>query len=93
MIQDGNLLGFSLGLIWGIVNIYFLSSLLKNVIQEKKTILVFFTVLIKFPLLYYVGYLLLKSELWNPLAVVAGFSSLLLLIVSQILLRFSFRNA
>jgi len=71
------------GIIWGMVNLYFLSALVRLTLRpegaEKAAALVI--VLIKFPLLYFVGYLIMTSNFFNPLLLVAGFTINLLVIV------------
>lgn len=71
------------GIIWGMVNLYFLSALVRLTLRpegaEKAAALVI--ILIKFPVLYFVGYLIMTSHFFNPLLLVAGFTINLLVIV------------
>ncbi len=65
------------------VNLYFLSLLIRLTLRpegaDKAAALVF--VFIKFPLLYFVGYLMMISSFFNPLMLVIGFTVNLLVIV------------
>jgi len=71
------------GLIWGIVNLYFLSLLVRATIRpddvDKVGALVI--LFIKIPLLYLAGYFLVTSILFDPILLLIGFSVLLLVIV------------
>jgi len=71
------------GMIWGIVNLYFLAMLVRAIIKPgeidkvKALILIF----VKFPLLYFSGYLMIVSNYFLPLHLLAGFTSVLVIIV------------
>jgi len=71
------------GIVWGMVNLYFLSLLIRTTLKpegaDKAAALVI--VLIKFPLLYFVGYLLMTSSFFRPLLLVIGFTINLVVIV------------
>jgi len=71
------------GIVWGMVNLYFLSLLIRTTLKpegaDKAAALVI--VLIKFPLLYFVGYLLMTSSFFHPLLLVIGFTINLVVIV------------
>jgi len=76
-------LGFLLGAAWGIGNLYLLRALVGKVVSlgGRDTWAIVVLVLIKFPLLYGVGFLVL-SRPWYPVwAPVSGFSLSLLVIV------------
>ena len=70
-------------MIWGMINLYFLSLLIRSSIKtgeiEKGPVLVL--LLIKFPLLYISGYLMIVSDYFQPLLLLAGFTLVLLIIV------------
>jgi len=78
-------LGILLGCLWGVVNLHFLRSVVvcytKLSGRSKRQLLLL--LLLKFPLLYLVGYLLLKSSLFPVLSLVVGFT----LIFAVILLK------
>lgn len=71
------------GIIWGMVNLYFLSMLIRSTLRpegaDKMTALIL--LIIKFPLLYLSGYLMMVSNYFNPLLLVIGFTVNLLVIV------------
>ncbi|UCD64904.1 MAG: hypothetical protein JSW34_05595 [Candidatus Zixiibacteriota bacterium] len=76
-------LAFFSGGIWGMVNLIFLSSLIRTAIRPggaDTTRAVGFAV-IKFPLLYLAGYALLKVPRFEPLHLLAGFSVLFLVML------------
>jgi hypothetical protein len=71
--------GILAGAIWGCLNILFLTRLITEVfspgteIRKGKVILI---AVVKFPLLYAAGFLLLKIEYFPPVSLVIGFSLL-----------------
>jgi hypothetical protein len=71
------------GIIWGMVNLYFLALLIRSTLRpdgaDKAAALVL--IFVKFPLLYFSGYLMLVSEIFNPLLLLIGFTVSLLVIV------------
>ncbi len=70
------------GGVWGIVNLIFLSALVRSVIRVggiEKTALIR-AALIKFPLLYLSGYALLRVDVFNPIYLLIGFSGSLAVI-------------
>ena len=71
------------GIIWGMVNLYFLNLLVRSSLRpegaDKMTVLVL--LFIKVPLLYLSGYFLMTTEYFNPLLLLAGFTATLLVIV------------
>ena len=70
------------GLIWGIVNLYFLSLLIRTTLKpddvDKTSALVL--LFIKIPLLYLAGYFLMTTSYFNPILLVVGFTVILLVI-------------
>lgn len=70
------------GGVWGIVNLLFLSAIVRSVIRVggvEKTPLIR-AALIKFPLLYLAGYALLQVEAFGPVYLLAGFTTCLAVI-------------
>lgn len=71
------------GIIWGMVNLYFLALLIRATLRpngaDKAAALVL--ILIKFPLLYFSGYLMMVSDFFDPLLLLIGFTASLLVIV------------
>ncbi len=69
--------------IWSMINLMFLSALIRKVMRpeniDKMTVAVI--ALIKFPLLYVAGYFLLKVEFFEPLPLIIGFSSVILVMM------------
>jgi hypothetical protein len=70
------------GIIWGMVNLYFLSLLIRATIRpegpDKISALVL--LFIKFPLLYVSGYLMVVSEYFDAILLLIGFTAVLLVI-------------
>ena len=71
------------GLVWGMVNLYFLEKLIRSALRpdgvDKTTALV--VMFIKFPLLYASGYFMVVSDYFNPILLLIGFSVVLLVMV------------
>ncbi len=69
-------LGILTGTAWGCINIYFLKKLLEELLKiGSRNGLKFYTMIgIKFPLLYLMGYGILKWNLFPLLTLVLGFS-------------------
>jgi hypothetical protein len=71
------------GIIWGMVNLYFLALLIRSTMRpqgaDKAAALIL--LLIKFPLLYLSGYLMMVSQYFEPLLLLIGFTMSLLVIV------------
>lgn len=81
------------GGVWGMLNLIFISALVREAIQAgtvDKGKVVGLAV-IKFPLLYGSLYGLLKVAAFDPLYIFAGFSSILTIIVLKIVGRSLFR--
>ena len=69
-------LGFLIGVVWSLVNLYFLRGLVKEVItpsDTRKDIAIILG-LIKFPVLYVIGYFVIASDYFSLYALLAGFS-------------------
>jgi len=71
------------GLIWGMVNLYFLSLLIRATLRPDNVdkITALFLLFVKIPLLYLTGYFMMTSSFFNPILLLIGFSLLLLVIV------------
>ena len=71
------------GMIWGMVNLYFLAMLVRATIipgeidKVRAGVLLF----VKVPLLYFSGYMMIVSDYFLPLHLLAGFSAVLVIIV------------
>lgn len=76
-----DVLGICLGITWGLLNLYFIKQLLQSVlIPNKRNFLkIFVFILIKFPLLYFLGYGLLLIPYFSPWSLLIGFSLILIL--------------
>lgn len=72
-VQEINAVAPFIGTLWGITNLYFISQLAKTILITKNYFLTSLLLMIKFPLLYFIGYCLLNAEIWNPWLVAAGF--------------------
>lgn len=63
------------GVAWSLVNLYFISLLVRGVLSEDRNISrIILTMVVKFPALYLVGLILLRSEFLPVLWIVAGFT-------------------
>jgi hypothetical protein len=71
------------GGVWGLVNLIFVSALIRAAIQtgEVDKMKTLGLVIIKFPLLYGAGYFLTQVPQFDPLYLLAGFTSLFVIIV------------
>lgn len=67
---------FLLGLGWGCLNLFFIKHLTQNILLSKQRnfLKIGFLLTVKFPILYFFGYLLLKSAYFSSFHVVLGLS-------------------
>lgn len=82
-------LAFLSGGIWGMVNLIFITGLIRATIRPGgvDTPKAVGLAIVKFPLLYGAGYFLLKVPQFEPLHILAGFSLLLIVIVLKVVGR------
>jgi len=73
-------LGFLTGAAWSSVNFLLLVNILKIAILHKPKTKLFLILLIKFPLLYLIGFWLLISGFFPPLSLLAGLTFVLLIV-------------
>ncbi len=69
--------GILVGTIWGCLNLYFLANLVTEVFSPGKEVRkgkIILIVLVKFPLLYLVGYVLLMIDYFPAISLVSGFT-------------------
>lgn len=71
-------LALLVGTLWGSINLYLISKIAKSVLITKKPLQTLLLVLLKFPLLYGVGYVILKTDIWDPWLILAGLTLSLL---------------
>jgi hypothetical protein len=82
--------GILAGCIWGCLNLYFLTQLITEIfspgkeVKKRKVVLI---AVVKFPLLYAAGYLLLKTGYFPPLSLICGFTLIFLVIFLKALGR------
>jgi len=71
------------GGVWGMVNLIFISALVRATLRPEKVdkLKVAGIAMFKFPLLYLSGYFLTQVPQFDPLYLLAGFSSLFVIIV------------
>jgi hypothetical protein len=64
------------GVAWSLVNLFFIGQVIKNVItaEERDLIKILVAVVVKFPVLYALGFLLLWLEQLPVVGLVAGFT-------------------
>lgn len=82
-------LGFLVGAAWSLVNLFFIRSLIKEVVSpnEARKSITAVLALLKFPLLYVAGYFIVVSEFFSVYALLSGFSLLFAVIVLKVLGR------
>jgi hypothetical protein len=86
-------LGFLVGVTWGLINLHFIKGMITELITPNKPRkdVAFVLGLIKFPLLYVIGYFIVASDYFSVYALLAGFSLLfavaLLKVLGRIVLR------
>jgi hypothetical protein len=86
-------LGFLVGVTWSLVNLYFIKGLVTEVITPRETRKDVAVVLglIKFPILYVGGFLIIASGYFPVIALLAGFSLIfpvaLLKVLGRVILR------
>jgi hypothetical protein len=71
--------GFLSGTVWGCLNLLFLTNLITEVFSPGKEVgkgKVILIAVVKFPLLYTAGYLLLRSRYFPAVSLVSGFTLL-----------------
>lgn len=78
-----NTLALFSGMIWGIANFVSIAFVMRTILIVKNYILLFPILLIKFPLLYWLGYWLLTVEIWNPWFVAIGFFVMLVVLAGS----------
>jgi hypothetical protein len=82
--------GILAGCIWGCLNLYFLTQLITQIfspgkeVKKRKVVLI---AVVKFPLLYLAGFLLLKMNYFPPISLVCGFTLIFLVIFLKALGR------
>lgn len=67
-------LGLFVGALWGNVNLFLITFLVQNVLLTRKPLQMALLILLKFPLLYGVGFFLLSSDIWDPWLLLIGLS-------------------
>jgi hypothetical protein len=79
--------------IWSMINLIFLSILIRNAMRpdEIDKMAVIVTAIIKFPLLYAAGYFLLTVEVFSPIPLVIGFTLVFVVIFLKALARVIFK--
>lgn len=82
-------LAFLSGGIWGMINLLFITGLIRATIRPEGVDVpkAVGLAIVKFPLLYGAGYFLLKVPQFGPLYLLAGFSLLLIIIVLKVVGR------
>ncbi len=82
--------GILTGTLWGCLNLFFITSLVTSFVKtgEKDYTKIWILLLVKFPVLYGLGFLALKINYFEPLSFLIGFSLVLAVIVLKILGRY-----
>jgi len=79
--------GIVVGTMWGCLNLYAIGLAVKALIvpeKAKKGIIILILVL-KFPLIYFIGYLILRINCFPILSLLAGFTVIFLIMLSKAL--------
>jgi len=82
--------GILVGTIWGCANLYFLTNLITEIFSPGKEVRkgkVLLIALVKFPLLYLIGYVLLMVKFFPPISLVSGFTLIFLVMFLKALGR------
>ncbi len=82
--------GILAGTIWGCLNLYFLTNLITEIFSPHKEVRkgkVILIVLVKFPLLYLVGYVLLMIKYFPAVSLLSGFTLIFLVMFLKALGR------
>jgi hypothetical protein len=82
--------GILVGAMWGSLNLYFLTSLITEIFSPGKEVRkgkVILIVLVKFPLLYLIGYVLLIIKYFPAISLVSGFTLIFLVMFLKALGR------
>jgi hypothetical protein len=72
-----NAFALLMGTLWGSANFYLISLLTQNILINKSYIAASWLMLLKFPLLYGIGYQILKLNIGDPLFILIGFTLVL----------------
>jgi hypothetical protein len=78
-----------LGCIWGCANLFLIRLLVTKTIGAivKNKVWLIIIIFIKFPLLYFVGYLLIKWKYLSPYGLLCGFSAIFVVTVLKVASR------
>jgi hypothetical protein len=82
--------GILVGAIWGCANLYFLTNLITEIFSPGKEVRkgkVLLIALVKFPLLYLIGYVLLIIKYFPAISLVSGFTLIFLVMFLKALGR------
>jgi hypothetical protein len=82
--------GILVGALWGCLNLYFLTNLITEIFSPGKEVRkgkVILIVLVKFPLLYLIGYVLLIIKFFPAISLVSGFTLIFLVMFLKALGR------
>jgi len=82
--------GILVGTIWGCLNLYFLTNLITQIFSPDKEVRkgkVILIVLVKFPLLYLIGYVLLVIKYFPAVSLLSGFTLIFLVMFLKALGR------
>lgn len=81
--------GILAGCGWSCLNLYFLTNLIKEALgaQKPKKTKIALIILVKFPLLYLLGYFLLRTDYFPVLSLLSGFTLIFVVIFLKALGR------
>lgn len=77
------------GGVWGLLNLFFLTRLIRVTIRPEGVMPLpaLGLALFKFPLMFLAGYFLLKFDRFDPLYLVAGFTGIMVILILRLLGR------
>ena len=75
----GNIAGFLTGAAWSLINLFLIINILKIAVLKKDKNKLALLLLLKFPGLYLVGYLVLTSRIFPVLSLLSGATVVLVL--------------
>jgi len=82
-------LGITIGLVFNCVNLWFVKGMIEQTVtlRERNPVKIFLVSAIKFPVLYLIGYLILKADFVPVTSLLVGFTLLFAIIVLKVIGR------
>ncbi|MBU1317627.1 MAG: ATP synthase subunit I [candidate division Zixibacteria bacterium] len=82
-------LGIAIGLVFNCVNLWFVRGLIEQTVtlRDRRPVSIFLFSAIKFPILYLIGYLILKADIVPVTSLLVGFTLLFAIVVLKVIGR------